>query len=167
LQDIEFHKMRMESLFGKNWDAQPAPARTAEDAGEVVSLIFLDAPDCRGPLVLDAQEESDPLEKFKAGIQDEQLVKHAGITSISTVLPSCDEIIGWTDGMESFEKAEHVEVSPEEMTPAKRDLSKASSGPGRIRLEKVKLDGETWLFGYGSKGEEVFARPFEERVDAA
>jgi hypothetical protein len=169
LQDIEFHEIRMRNIFGKNWNAEPTTPKIAEDAGEAVSLIYLDADDCRGPLVLDGPEDSDPLEKFHREIQEERLAnlaKGTGGPSISTVTPSLDEVIGWSDEME-FEKVEHIEVSPSEMTLAKRDLRKASSGPGRVRLEKMPIDGEVWLFGFDSNGEEVFSRPFVERQDAA
>lgn len=49
-------------------------------------------------------------------------------------------------------------AAPLEKAAITGDLSKRSSGPGRVRIEKVEIDGEEWAFGYNHKGECVYSR---------
>jgi hypothetical protein len=119
-------------------------------------MIFGEPLDSRGPLQFeDEPADENQVQEVFAKAADEQLAKNAGVPSISTAVPSLDEIVGWSDGMASFVKAKRIEVSPEEMNLVKRGLSKASSGPGRIRLEKTVIDGELWVIQYDHLGQEI------------
>ncbi len=115
----------------------------------------------------DAVEEN-PVADFFEKLQMEWLAKNAGTPSVATRIPTVDEIIGLTTDADVLlkhdDQMEHVEGKA---TSHKRDLSKASSGPGQVRLEKTVFDGgETWLSGFDHQGEEMFSRLYVEEVEA-
>lgn len=41
------------------------------------------------------------------------------------------------------------------------NLSKASSGPGRVRVEVREIDGVKFQFGFNYAGDEIFCNPVE------
>jgi hypothetical protein len=69
LEDNEFHKVRMENLFGKGWDAKPAPAVTLETAGVEAEIVSPDQLDIRGPVSLNDNMPDDPVGQAIAEIQ--------------------------------------------------------------------------------------------------
>jgi hypothetical protein len=109
----------MESLFGKNWNAEPERPKIVE-VSEAVSMIYLEPADSRGPIILDDKPLPEPVvaEVF-ARAQDEEFSKHAGQVSSATVVPDLNSIIGWAPSMAEFEKRDSV---PDHVSP-RRDAS--------------------------------------------
>jgi hypothetical protein len=143
-----------------------------------LDLILGSQEDCRGPMVLDKAvkvveedpmqlDAEDPIGSFLKVQELAHLAKNLPKVPIHVHIPSVDEMLGDSGVtlVDDVPLVKHEEVEPEEMTLAKRDLSKASSGPGMVRLEKTTLENnEVWLTGYDHQGEEVFSKLFAEEA---
>lgn len=45
-----------------------------------------------------------------------------------------------------------------------RDLTKASSGRGKIRLKKTFIDGQEWILGFDFEGRNTYSRPADQQT---